>query len=180
MTRHHQQIPRHHAEACRGDEMRSASADRRGYSATRYTISWEELWLKLEVQIEKDEDSCTEENYRKIFSFVESQLEKLEKCLKEKYLFIRLGSTLLTKKESDGQWLKFYLVDRNEENINTCCQDIKWLIPRNKHCQQDQLQYWKGKVRQLPIVYFHFHNNPTVLIDVDYMYLRILLGFNGF
>ncbi|KAH3822401.1 hypothetical protein DPMN_124179 [Dreissena polymorpha] len=42
------------------------------------------------------------------------------------------------------------------------------------------LQYWKGKVRQLPIVYFHFHNNPTVLIDVDYMYLRILLGFNGF
>ncbi|KAH3773947.1 hypothetical protein DPMN_175318 [Dreissena polymorpha] len=31
----HQQIPRHHAEACRGDEMRSASADRRGYSATR-------------------------------------------------------------------------------------------------------------------------------------------------
>ena len=44
----------------------------------------------------------------------------------------------------------------------------------------DLLQYWKGKVRQLPIVYFHFHNNPTVLIDVDYMYLRILLGFNGF
>ncbi|KAH3704915.1 hypothetical protein DPMN_079976 [Dreissena polymorpha] len=36
MTRHHQQIPRHHAEACRGDQMRSASADRRGYSATRY------------------------------------------------------------------------------------------------------------------------------------------------
>ncbi|KAH3804661.1 hypothetical protein DPMN_132949 [Dreissena polymorpha] len=39
----------------------------------------------------------------------------------------------------------------------------------------DLLQYWKGKVRQLPIVYFHFYNNPTVLIDVDYMYLRILL-----
>ncbi|KAH3769043.1 hypothetical protein DPMN_170290 [Dreissena polymorpha] len=36
MTRHHQQITRHHAEARRGDEMRSASADRRGYSATRY------------------------------------------------------------------------------------------------------------------------------------------------
>ncbi|KAH3740708.1 hypothetical protein DPMN_047418 [Dreissena polymorpha] len=44
----------------------------------------------------------------------------------------------------------------------------------------DQLQYWKGKVRQLLIVYFHFHNNLTVFIDVDYMYLRILLGFNGF
>ncbi|KAH3692923.1 hypothetical protein DPMN_193259 [Dreissena polymorpha] len=44
----------------------------------------------------------------------------------------------------------------------------------------DLLQYWKGKVQQLPIVYFHFHNNPTVLIDDDYMYLRILLGFNGF
>ncbi|KAH3878564.1 hypothetical protein DPMN_002461 [Dreissena polymorpha] len=43
----------------------------------------------------------------------------------------------------------------------------------------DLLQYRKGKVRQLPIVYFHFHNNPTVLIDVDYMYLRILLGFNA-
>ncbi|KAH3878229.1 hypothetical protein DPMN_002115 [Dreissena polymorpha] len=44
----------------------------------------------------------------------------------------------------------------------------------------DLLQYWKGKVRQLPIVYFHFHNNPSVLIDVDYTYLRILLGLNGF